>query len=83
MLMGKMQELPVYISGSFPLSITHPNVQPNDLDLYVNRMKADNLIEFLVGQGYDQPRKLGREDGKGSTSYKEGGGEPERETSSG
>ncbi|KAJ2918883.1 hypothetical protein MD484_g1555, partial [Candolleomyces efflorescens] len=74
-LMLKMKELPAYISGSFPLSITHPTVQANDLDLYVNRYKVDALVEFLVGEGYGTPSTLGKDKSGRSTTYKEDGGQ--------
>jgi hypothetical protein len=66
----------VYIFGSFPISITHLYVCPNNLNLYVNQFKADQLVNFLVGKGYSQPKKLGREGTKATGSYKEDSGQP-------
>ncbi|KAJ2920514.1 hypothetical protein H1R20_g16580, partial [Candolleomyces eurysporus] len=70
-LMGQMKELKVYISGSFPLSITHPTVVSNDLDLYVNQYQSSKLVEFLAGKGYGQPTVLGKEEVKRNKGYKD------------
>ncbi|RXW16174.1 hypothetical protein EST38_g9675 [Candolleomyces aberdarensis] len=60
-LLGQMEVSNAYISGSFPLTITHPHIQPKDLDMYVRFMDVGGLVDFLVREGYGQPIELGTE----------------------
>jgi hypothetical protein len=74
-LLPQMKAADAYISGSFPLSITHPNVKPNDLDLYVGAEGTASLVDYLVQEGYGTPVELGKKADKGRASYKEDEGD--------
>ncbi|KAJ2916176.1 hypothetical protein MD484_g4251, partial [Candolleomyces efflorescens] len=67
-LLDQMQEHRVYISGSFPLSLTHPSIRPNDLDFYVNKANTEGIVEYLHTKGYGRPAELG----SSKPTYREG-----------
>ncbi|KAJ2912352.1 hypothetical protein MD484_g8057, partial [Candolleomyces efflorescens] len=68
-LLSKMEEHNVYISGSFPLSLTHANVKSNDLDLYVCREGAAGMVGYLQEEGYKPQSELGEDTDIGRTIY--------------